>query len=223
MVSGGFFMKDTIFLLSLISQFSRTRTKHLARVLCHWAVATPEIVLGGKTGQNPGSLPPKLRVLSAVFFHGLEPVFPSDSGSYASGPQNASGMNRPEHCVCFSVLPKRRLRREETAAASSDSFRILSGAGCSSRKTGRRAWNRRARPWPKSCKRLERARKQSGACLHLEIRYLPFSGPRTASIPKASARGNNARFPLREVFRADLLRGRRKSRALSVTKVHRGR
>lgn len=56
-----------MFLLSLISEFSRPRTKHLARVVCHWAVATPEIVLGGKADQNLGSLPPKLRVMSAIF------------------------------------------------------------------------------------------------------------------------------------------------------------
>jgi hypothetical protein len=64
-------MKDMAFLLGAfavwIAEFFRPRTKHLARVVCHRAVATPEIVLGGKTDQNLGSLPPKLRVLSATF------------------------------------------------------------------------------------------------------------------------------------------------------------
>lgn len=44
-----------------------TADKHLALRLCHWAVATPTNVLGGKTDQDLGSLPPKLHVLSAAF------------------------------------------------------------------------------------------------------------------------------------------------------------
>ena len=71
-------------------------TRHDVRA--HWAVATLTNVLGGKADQNLGSLPPKLRVLFAVFFQRMELVLASLFAVYASRPQNARGLSRPEHC-----------------------------------------------------------------------------------------------------------------------------
>src|SRR5712691_4253917 len=120
-VSGGFLIKDTAVLLSSFRWFDLrtllTADKTPGTESVPLGGSDPTNLLGGSTSQKVGSLPPKLRVLSAVFFHGLKVVSPSFFGAYASGRQNASGTNRPEHCVCFSVLFKLQLQGEETAAA----------------------------------------------------------------------------------------------------------
>src|SRR6266436_3448569 len=120
-VSGGFLIKDTAVLLSRLGRFDfgtfLTADKTPGTESVPLGGSDPTDLLGGSTSQKVGSLPPKPRVLSAVFFHRLEVVSPSFFDAYASGRQNASGTNRTEHCVCFSVLFKLQLQGEETAAA----------------------------------------------------------------------------------------------------------
>jgi len=70
-----------------------------------WAGATRWALLGGKTAQTPGSLPPKSRFSSAVILQTDSRVGDSWAEPYLDAPQNAKHVFRPEHCVCFSVLP----------------------------------------------------------------------------------------------------------------------
>ena len=103
--------------MRLISELFLTADKTPGTESVPLGGSDPANLLGGSTSQKAGSLPPKLRVLSAVFFHGSEVVSPCFFGAYASGQQNASSTNPPEHGVCFSVLFKLQLQAEETAAA----------------------------------------------------------------------------------------------------------
>src|SRR5258707_9791041 len=83
-------------LLGCFRKFSSTADKTPGTESVPLGGSDPTNLLGGSTSQKVGSLPPKLRVLSAVFFHGLELVSPSLLGVYAGGRQNPRGRQRPD-------------------------------------------------------------------------------------------------------------------------------
>src|SRR5207245_10654206 len=69
--------------------------------------ATRRAFCGGKTAQTLGSLPPKSRFSPAVFLQPRSGLLGCSEGLYLEERQNAKRMFRPEHCVWFSILPRR--------------------------------------------------------------------------------------------------------------------
>ena len=162
-----------------------------AHAVCVTGRERPHEPFGRLKAAQCGSLPPKLRFLSAVFFQGSELAAASFGDDCASERQNARASIRPEHCVCFCVLSTPRLRRrQETAGASRDRCQNQPVVGRSNRKIAARAVRPGVRLFPKICKALAREQKQNGASLHSETQCPRFSGLQTLWISKASALGN---------------------------------
>src|SRR5204862_7973937 len=94
-VSGGFLIKDTAVLLSSFRWFDLrtllTADKTPGTESVPLGGSDPTNLLGGSPGQTVGSLPPKLRVVSAVFFHRLKLVSPSFLGAFAYVRENTPG------------------------------------------------------------------------------------------------------------------------------------